>query len=1138
MNKICLYLGTDHKKHIAHLAERCLGLAKQGKFDAFMVILPTSRWAEFFRQQLFARQGNWISAPLILGYNQAIDVLYSRLVDSPWQEIKNSQSLLLIHFILKSLIGEYSDANLNLTRIPLAKLAEEFHSTIEKIKNAGIMPEQLQENLGLNLADPTPAKTSLLYRVYQQYQGVLSKQKMVSIADKVRAIPEVLQQTPQKFRTAFPRLKLFVWMGFDLFSVTMYPLLKLLTEQIDESHILLEYDESRPEVFEHLTEPAKRLTAFATEVIRDSNSLPELPAEKVGSLFYREPEKIEITRIEEFNVGLIIGKNPADEVEEICRWIKQLALRDSQVQLDQICVCFPNLEDYLPLIRRTFTRFGIPYSTSYPESLSRSLFWQTISALLNVVTTNYERRAMIKFFHSPYVSTASTYTDNHILALNRGLLLEIANFYRIVEDKQHWLTALATEEKKLAEQITNTAIESGREELDIEYKDISPEKAQWRLKQVQDLKAKLELFFNLVATLEQKQTLAEFIIQLQRIITELQLPVLASKYWEDQLSQKDFIPSDADTGLSELEAIKNLKCFFASIIQTQNLFTLDTQLTPLEFSQLLDILVSSKSSSSSQNQRSGVQVLGKLDLRGIEFDYIIIGGLIDTAFPKLIKPGVLLDESQRIKLRLVPAGELTLSEDLYLFHNYIRQARKQLICAYPQSKNEKRLLPSMVIEELKRIARVEEIELSPETALYSFRDLQKNFGTALRQKFSRGNNDKPPAELESWLADTFPPFLAQHLLKSILMTLAREQTPDFTEYEGVLNDPSVKEDLQQFANKVFSVSRFETYGRCPFAFFCSYLLDLEPLIEFEEGISPLDRGKVIHKILFRFYKQLKAQGKIPIDNKQKFDSALAELKQIAEAELGKLSYRGAFWEVERDNILGSTKENIGGLLEAFLKLEMKRLNNPDTARFLPAYFEVSFGMRTKPQQNDDISTAEPFILEHNGVQIKLQGRIDRIDLSDNAFIIYDYKTSTNLPNIKDVELGVSFQLPVYLLATEELLKKKLGKNFEPIGALYYVVLDQNNCEMNIFISPERYADIVEGITGKRKRHKDSDVFVNEVMSQIKQHIVNYLINIRNGNFVVRDINIHNRCEYCPYNKLCRADFIHLRANKRNLCITG
>lgn len=1138
MNKTCLYLGTANQKHIAHLGERCLEFARQGEFDAFMVILPTSLWAKFFKQQLLARQGDWIAAPLILGYNQAIDVLYSRLVDSPCQEISSSHGIHIIYFILKSIISKYDDANLNLTRIPLAKLAEEFYSTIEKIKGAGITPAKLQEILNINLADPTQAKIFILYRVYQRYQELLSKQKMLNFADKVLAITETLQQKPHKFRNVFPRLRFFVWLGFDLFSAPMYSLLQLLAKQIDECHILLDYDESRPEVFEHLAEPAKKLIVFANEIIRDSHSLPESPAEKISYLFYREPEKIDITnRVEESCVGLIIGKNPADEVEKICRWIKHLALTDPKVELNQICVCFPNLEDYLPLLRRIFARFGIPYSTSYTEPLSQSLFWQTINALLNVITTNYERRAMIKFFHSPYVSTGSTYTHNDIFSLNRGLLLEIANFYRVVDDKQHWLEALAAEEKKMIDRINTAATEAGGEDFDAEYSEMPPEKAQWRLKQVQELKANIELFFNLVSILEKKQTLAEFITHLQKVVTEIQLPVIASKYWEEQLNQKDCIPLTAETALAELEAIKNLNFLFASLVQTQNQFTLDTQLTPLEFFQLLNILVSTEHYKPSQNQRFGVQVLGKLDLRGIEFDYIILGGLIDSVFPKLMRSGVLLDESQRIKLGLVPARELALSEDLYLFHNYIRQAKTLFICTYPQSKDEKKLLPSIVIEELKRIAKVQEIELPPETALYSFRDMQKQLGAVLKSKFSEKNNISQITELENFLTDQFSPQLTRHLTRAIQMTLARELNPDFTEYEGYLNAPLVQEDLQKFASRVFSISRFEAYGRCPFAFFCTYLLELEPLIEFEEGISPLDRGKVIHKILFRFYNQLKAEGKIPIDNKNKFKSALTELKKIAVEELGNLSYKGAFWEVECDNILGNMTENIGGLLEAFLKLEMKRMENPETAKFLPAYFEVSFGMKTKSQQSDDISTAEPFVLKHNGSQIKLQGRIDRIDLSDSEFVIYDYKTSSNLPIKRDIEEGISFQLPVYLLVTKELLKKKLGKKFEPIGALYYVLVDQDTCEMTSFISAGKYKDLIEKITGKRKRQKDSDNLLNEVLDIVKQHMFNYLNNIRFGNFVARDVYIHNRCEYCPFYEICRADFIHMRANKRDLCIT-
>jgi hypothetical protein len=93
------------------------------------------------------------------------------------------------------------------------------------------------------------------------------------------------------------------------------------------------------------------------------------------------------------------------------------------------------------------------------------------------------------------------------------------------------------------------------------------------------------------------------------------------------------------------------------------------------------------------------------------------------------------------------------------------------------------------------------------------------------------------------------------------------------------------------------------------------------------------------------------------------------------------------------------------------------------------YFEFRFG----PPRSDELdgedprSTNEPFRLQLGGEEIRVSGRIDRIDVGKNAegrtvFNVIDYKTGRR-PSLRtaDMESGERLQPPLYVMAAQVLL---------------------------------------------------------------------------------------------------------------------
>jgi ATP-dependent helicase/nuclease subunit B len=102
-------------------------------------------------------------------------------------------------------------------------------------------------------------------------------------------------------------------------------------------------------------------------------------------------------------------------------------------------------------------------------------------------------------------------------------------------------------------------------------------------------------------------------------------------------------------------------------------------------------------------------------------------------------------------------------------------------------------------------------------------------------------------------------------------------------------------------------------------------------------------------------------------------------------------------------------------------------------------FELSFGVELDPDQpHDGSSTPEPVTVATSAGEIRLRGRLDRVDsvaFDDvEGLLIVDYKTG-RLPSEKDVLEGRNLQMPLYAAAAEALLGSKcVGGAFHKIGS--------------------------------------------------------------------------------------------------------
>ncbi len=253
---------------------------------------------------------------------------------------------------------------------------------------------------------------------------------------------------------------------------------------------------------------------------------------------------------------------------------------------------------------------------------------------------------------------------------------------------------------------------------------------------------------------------------------------------------------------------------------------------------------------------------------------------------------------------------------------------------------------------------------------------------------------------------------------------------------------NISKDVMALINDTFnaneivtgSVSKFELYSKCSFAYFLNYVMRLKELEQFE--LSSIDMGDFYHFALSEFGELIKATGKKWHDLT---DEETTEFITIAIQKTFEQMGKVASLEDPTQSYIVETMKKT--LLHTVLILteQIKR------SSFEPALFEESIDTLLQLKDSDTNIA-------------KLIGKVDRIDIAEDtgSIRIIDYKSSKHSLDVEEIYYGLSLQLPIYMNAVIEKLKEEYKDiNIHPSAMLYY-------CTKNPFIErKEQLADLNE-----------------------------------------------------------------------------
>jgi len=534
---------------------------------------------------------------------------------------------------------------------------------------------------------------------------------------------------------------------------------------------------------------------------------------------------------------------------------------------------------------------------------------------------------------------------------------------------------------------------------------------------------------------------------------------------------------------------------------------------------------------------------------------LFILGMNDGIFPAPVEgEGLFSDEEARMMIEkgISFAEDIrrkVYEENLLAYHAFTRPSEK-LYLSYAFSDEEgKALRPSIYLGSIKKRFPLlhEELELlehrSEDHALTNISNPRSTFKylvQSLREYVDNQNCFPVFQEVYHWYLQNSE---WEEITKKMIEALF---------YSNLEDSISPEHIAKLYGSPMYSsVSKLETFNECPFKFFIRYGLRAKERKKFE--ISVPDIGTILHETLKIFAEHIDAEG-IPWRSLSKVQSD--ELVSSTMDQLLLENKSTIFTSSARYQYLYSRLKRIVKRSVWALTTHVQR------GAFEPTEVELAF--------SEDPDGMPPIIIElSNGEQIKLTGRIDRLDIlkvGDTSYLkVIDYKSGAKSFNLEEVYYGIQLQLLLYLDALIEKGDWIFDETLLPGGIFYFklddpivkgddlsgeiekailrqlkmsgLVLADVNVVKSIDSEIGQYSDIIPaGLKKDENFTSGSSVATLEQFNLLRKHGKKLVKEI--GDEIVKGTicispkknKKYKACTYCEYGGICQFDTL-LKGNR-------
>jgi len=683
-------------------------------------------------------------------------------------------------------------------------------------------------------------------------------------------------------------------------------------------------------------------------------------------------------------VRIIAAPSEVQEVREIAREILSLA-KEKGIPFYEMAILLRNADIYGPLILDTFSNLQIPIYFQGGVPLARTLEGKSALLFLELVGSNLKRSAVMEFLTFAPIAWGQFFKEEPS-PTRWDLLSREAG---IVEGWKQW-------EEKLA-----ILIRRGKEEEPAEGE-------------------------------EETAVLGDEAGRFWGFLKELFLAL-------DRFPRKDSWPGMVKASIhfmkNYFEKSEAQEVIFDCLRQLESLDTFGREVEIRQFKEIVSAALEENAQPLGGFQKEGVCITDLMPARGLSFRVVFIPGLVERAFPAPARQDPLLLDHERKAMNEAPGipGKIPLKrvrsqEEKLLFILAVGSAREKLILSYPRldPSTGRERIPSFFLlrvaealcgkvmdysslETLPELRRVALSKLAPDDGEQAIDEEEFDLSQVVR---ALQRNDRREV---AYLKTLFPV-----LLRAEKLARLRWGFRTFTEYDGCLKSPQALNLLrEQFAlsGQVLSPTRLETYASCPFKYFLTAILGLKRFPAPEEilRLQPLERGTIVHDLLFGFYREVGKQipGPFQLAQIDTYGKVLVDIgdRVFSEAEAAGFTGAPLLWEIDRQEILED------------LKLYIKR-EGEASSEWIPTHFEIRFGYQG-PRSKARCSAEAISLNLEEGSTVSFRGRIDRVDFSrDGSHLrVIDYKSGIVEGQPDGFSGGTALQLPLYLLAAWRIWKQ-------------------------------------------------------------------------------------------------------------------
>lgn len=331
-------------------------------------------------------------------------------------------------------------------------------------------------------------------------------------------------------------------------------------------------------------------------------------------------------------------------------------------------------------------------------------------------------------------------------------------------------------------------------------------------------------------------------------------------------------------------------------------------------------------------------------------------------------------------------------------------------------------------------------------------------------------------------------------------------------HHSISNDTAKK----LFGDKItMSPSKFDTFNRCRFMYFCRYGLRAERLQPAE--FNAMQRGTLVHYVLQRAVEVYgKSLGEL---NQNQIDELVEKYtKEYLDMITGYADIETPYLKFLVSGIKHSLKFVVGRLSAEFAQSD-----------FTPVKCELKIG---KGGDMPEIKIP----VQNDGV-LELTGIIDRLDEWNGYIRIIDYKTGKRNFKLPDILFGQNMQMLIYLYAVSR-NEKYGGKS----AGIFYMPAkrdkknEKKSCSMNGLIVAD--GQLVNAMDKENKgefipkfaEDEPSDNYItsenfDEIFNFIEEKLKNTGKAIYSGDIAANPVDgiDSDACKYCEYQSICRIE---------------